>query len=181
MTRKEVFAALAEDWNSVQRRTLEGWVAVTSDELDPRYAWLPDNWRLTPRPVPPGDLTWEEAKAAQAAGKKVQWFDEDEVEWRNQIADFTVGHHSIDLKCAWRLKPEPKLVPLGPGDVDLHHDLFRHSAVGPVEDQTIATRKNEKHIFVYDAPVTWEMAMRVLEWSRDAGKSWRPCSKEVAS
>jgi len=123
MTKPEIYQALAEgktvqarprsgaDWRVPSETLLLGW--LISDICD--GAFDEANYRLAP--VPPGDLTYEEACIAQAKGEPIQWMVLPPVseppEWRN--ADTLVDYPSVRSRYAYRRKlapPAPKMVPL---------------------------------------------------------------------
>lgn len=78
--------------------------------------------------------------------------------------------------------PEPKrMVPLGPGDINLHRDLFRYGDGGSGERQ-IASGMNSAGICVGSAHVatSWALAKDTLKRSTDGGQTWTACEKEEA-
>lgn len=184
MTREEAVAAFLKDRTLVQKVTFDNhWVSACWHDLDPSNAWHSNNYRLTTRPVPPGDLTWEEARDAQKAGKAVQWTVSGRV-WNDQDDDVKVGTLT-DQQLAWRLKPTPKLVPLGPEDVppgSVVRLLPDHSWLAVISSMNggvwlCGFREHACAFHTFDT-----LKSSGLEISTDSGKSWRPCSKpEVAS
>ena len=82
----------------------------------------------------------------------------------------------------YRIKPEPKRVPLGPEDIDLHRDLFRLNQQGRGERSTAHSVTAGIGIWIAGASVaqSWNDLMEFWEISSDGGKTWRPCWKEEA-
>ena len=79
----------------------------------------------------------------------------------------------------YRIKPEPKRVPLVRDDINQHRDLFRR--VGFPDAVGIATIIKTEAFYTCGYWFSFSEAMVLLEISRDAGKTWSGCWKEVAS
>lgn len=115
MTKKEIYQALADGKaTSVQRLGSDGmygeeWVTAKSEHQV--IGWLafdtanfdPKRYRLKPTPVPPGDLTREEAEYAFKEGKKVEWWNDCDISWHEKIS---CAFHE---ETAYRLAPAPKM------------------------------------------------------------------------
>lgn len=200
MTRKEVFSALAEDWGSVQWLCpFAFWSAVPALELDPEKPWDPDRWRPTPRPVPPGDLTWEEAKALHEAGEKVEFISPTHVRrkdptWEVVFYWFERATPAELSGAAYRRAPEvtpkpPKMrVPLEPEDVPpgsvfrrVHWDVAAWGMIVSVLESglVVMVGMNREPTFLRFATLATEDPNDGLI-STDGGKTWEPCWKEVA-
>jgi len=87
------------------------------------------------------------------------------------------------LQNSWRIKPKVKMVPLGPDDINLHHDLFRSGG----SEKQVATGMTNNSIWIGNAlESTWLELQRMVERSIDGGHTWGKCEKpfcppEVAS
>lgn len=81
----------------------------------------------------------------------------------------------------WRIAPEPVTVPLGPEDIDLHRDEFRAKVFSNQFERITAARVNIHGILLNGAStlIPWKDAQEKLERTRDGGKTWHPCSKEL--
>jgi len=112
MTKQEIYQALADGKaTSVQRHGVISKAWVTADSEQRLLGWLASDaedfdetrYRLKPTPVPPGDLTWEEAEAAHKRGEKVEWWDDCDLSWHEKISC------SFHKETAYRLAPAPKM------------------------------------------------------------------------
>lgn len=68
----------------------------------------PSRWRLKPVPVPPGDLTQEEAEALRLAGVPIQFYSGEH--W----VDRTPNYGRCTFSDAYRRTPTPNIVPVAP-------------------------------------------------------------------
>lgn len=236
MTREEAVLAFLKDKKSVQGRCNDGmWMEPAWSDFEPvdDEQWHPDQWRPTPRPVPPGDLTPEAANDAIERGVKVQVWVGACSFWRDKTSPTCCAGY------AYRLAPTPKLVPLG----DLTFEEARDRARKGEPTQAMASNeanwrdlpvplslcecgscRNQRYRatptpvlvtlemsdvlsttefrrvgmcnrirpcevspsgvrFSYVGDIhNWRLLLTSFERTDDAGKSWRPCSKpEVAS
>ena len=134
-------------------------------------------FRLAPeQPVPPGDLTATEARQLCEKGTAVQWRSAMCSVWY----DCPHEHWPWNPIYPYRRKPETKRVPLGPEDVPPGSVVRRNNwpkarwcYIQPTDlaDFALLWHGNE-------GP---ENLLLHFEISRDGGKTWGPCSKEVES
>lgn len=187
MTREEVLRALA-DGKKVQRLS-DGpstWRPFGSsydyERLYPAK-FKAEEHRLTPEPVPPGDLTWEEAKALQHAGVVIEVKFNPEQEWRqlNMLAE-SLDEENREHLYTYRRKPEPKRVPLEPKDVPpgsvIRHKTWLSFTWAPVAPVQLG-------LLVMCQPADPTKELMFLSWGElTAGwsictdrRTWTPCSK----
>jgi hypothetical protein len=144
------------------------------------------DWRRTPKPVPPGDLTWEEAKRLHEAGEPVEYLWPAGAKYWTR-ADCWFSNMSGVEEAAYRRKPAPKRVPLGPEDVK-PGSVFRWDCWG--------AQKGMQHswawiyyVGVYGivvqialncsaTSISWAKAMDGGSIKRP-GEDWKPCWKEA--
>ena len=79
----------------------------------------------------------------------------------------------------YRIKPEPKRVPLGLEDIDLHRDLFRKKGFETVY-MGMAVHPTGLTLAYSHFVVYWQELFEAWEISRDGGRTWQPCWKEEA-
>lgn len=193
LTREEAVAAFLKDPASVQMALHDGsWIRPAWRHLDPDIDWCQNEFRLTPRPVPPGDLTWEEAKAAHQRGECVEFLSPHQVLVGQHLWD--VVHRWFDgateetvKASAYRLRPAPKTVPLGPEDVPpgsvVRHVTWTKHAWAPCNTvpsdgvQVMAQPSDPDKELIY---LSYEDLTHGWQISRDGGKTWSKCHKEVA-
>lgn len=72
MTTDEIIAVVSgfKAGRKVQYQTDQGWQPATP----PVWNFCAYTYRLAPEPVPPGDLTWEEARELQEQGVETQYW-----------------------------------------------------------------------------------------------------------
>ena len=90
------------------------WRDVGSDLNVDTFSRNPDRIRLKPIPVPPGDLTWEEAERLAKEGKAVECSLP-----VPSVVEWTLAKLGLPFPrwLAYRLKPELKRVPLTESDL----------------------------------------------------------------
>lgn len=107
-------------------------------------------------------------------GKRVLW------EWR-AVWDWNLLCDGREwMPDNWRIKPEVKMVPLAPEDIDLHRDLFRFGG----SERQVSTGMTANSIWIGNAQTggTWAELQNMVERSIDGGRTWAKCEKaaEVA-
>lgn len=112
---------------------------------------------------------------AWANGAKIQhkrfgdknWTDTAEPDW-----NFSLG--------TYRIKPEPKRVPLGPEDV-VFGTLLKYKRSESIKGWATPVSVEDCGVRIGSvaALVSWKDLMSEFEISRDSGKTWQPCWKEV--
>lgn len=115
---------------------------------------------------------YAELKAAFAAGKTIQGYSLHDEQWRDLPAP-AWSRPAED----YRVKPEPVKVPLGPEDVP-PGSAFR--PIGGDEWRSIQGPTESGVVVAFVGTVTWDDLAKRYEISRDFGKTWHPCWKEVA-
>jgi len=138
------------------------------------------DWRRTPKPVPPGDLTWEEAKRLHEAGEPVEYLWPAGAKYWTR-ADCWFSNMSGVEEAAYRRKPAPKRVPLGPDDVP-PGSLVRAN-IGSKEGWClIGAVVRDQVSVVRSIDIQTQTYLELMEWweiSRDGGKTWSGCWKEA--
>ena len=83
-------------------------------------------------------------------------------------------------KFDYRVKPEPRKMPLGYADINLHRDLFRLAHHAQSECSAAHSVTAGVGVWIAGASVaqSWSDLMEEWEISRDGGKTWQPCWKE---
>lgn len=117
-----------------------------------------------------------------ASGRKlaVEFWSETKLAWMDVIGD-PLWERSV----RYRRKPTKRTVPLGPYDVS-PSDKFRAQRDSDVWFCAISA-KHEKGISVHIwcleklGWISWSCLQRSYEFSRDNGKTWSRCEKEVES
>lgn len=130
-----------------------------------------------PAPVPPGDLTWEEARDLRNKGVVIQedidgcWID----------VRICAGDDLIKDR-AYRRKPALRMVPLGPEDVK-PGDVFRFIKCSDKSSWSAPFQVDKEGV-----SFTWTTCTRLQRWavlqdeyeiSRDGGATWQRAEKEV--
>ena len=148
--------------------------ATTPNDL---YRLAPEP--VPPKPVPPGDLTMEQAQDLQKQRVELQWMGAGKNTWVDQPPSTAIWVWSIDRTAAWRRKPEPKRVPLGPEDVP-PGSLLRDPE-WPAGSWRAVLGVGSSVIWYGGAAKTEFVALlnSGIEISRDGGETWEPCSKEA--
>jgi hypothetical protein len=174
--RKAVFRIIGNEGDdAVQCRNSEGckWRAVYYPWLEPDTFPLVE-WRRKPVPVPPGDLTYEEARACIERHEPIQkfvlgeWLDSDaNQDWDvNQLA----APQAYRRKLIKRVPLEAKDVP--PGSVFKSNKCAYGDWVAPYAVTNVGVwfvRTNE-----------WNYAALMDGWEiKRPGEDWKPCSKEA--
>jgi len=135
-------------------------------------------YRLKLEPVPPGDLTYEEACECIKRHEPVQrWRDG---EWVDSAANAKWNCDVLSPSLPYRRKPTPKRVTLGPDDVPPGSIVRANigskdgwcSIGAVVRDQVSVVRSIDIQTQTYAELMEW------WEISRDGGKTWKPCWKE---
>ena len=170
------------EWNEETHR-----LEMLQHETRMKLKELHRNRPEKPEPVPPGDLTWEEALECVNRGELLQRYCSHVGLWVDSEANLTRDILSLSRGLPYRRKPEPKRVPLGPEDVPpgsivrwaCQADAPFHSA-------------GQSEVLMAIVSVTCVMAVRIegcgwrtfqelhdhFEISRDGGKTWHGCWKE---
>jgi len=157
------------------------------------YGWLePDifpriEWRRTPKPVPPGDLTYEQVVECIKRHEPVQFWDEPRERWTDSGANLGWKEWFLDAEFAYRRKPALKRVPLGPEDVppgsvfkwdcwddqlDMQHSWAWVTYVGSYGLTVIIALNSSA------SSISWDAAMNGGQIKRP-GEDWQPCYKEI--
>ena len=135
-------------------------------------------WRRTPKPVPPGDLTYEQAVEHIKRHEPVQYYCG--TFWRDSTANKDWNSDSLDRTSAYRRKLI-KRVPLGPEDVKIG-DWIRGDTNPCLTAGVLTVDDHNRAVFMASgAGVVSYKLDSVMSWSisRDSGKTWQPCWKEA--
>jgi hypothetical protein len=131
-------------------------------------------WRRTPKPVPPGDLTYEQAVECIRRKEPLQKYIYDHWEDSDANRDWDVNH--LAALQAYRRKLT-KRVPLGPEDVP-PGSVFR-SALNTRGEWTAPHSVTAVGVW-FVRTNEWAYATLVDGWEiKRPGEDWKPCSKEA--
>jgi len=140
-------------------------------DCDSTPCWFHDvEYRVHPDDVEPEPFAAE--KAAHAQGKRIQYFSKSSLEWLDcdRCPPSWLPHY------AYRVKPEPVLVPLGPDDVKCG-DLMTSN---PNDRVTMVIGINPHCILVGIFEYSFEKLLDSgFLINRNDGKGWVACSKEA--
>lgn len=177
MTKAEAAIAFAEGKN-VEWSWGDGhWFAVDTFRY---FDMEGTQFRPKPEPIPPGDLTYDEAVECIKRHEPVQWFNGSNG-WVDSDANTSWCAESLGQFNRYRRKPAPKRVPLGSEDVPPGATIRYCSWLGKGEVQWFYKDENAVSFRVTsDFTVTYKKLMESYEISRDGGKTWHGCWKEVA-
>lgn len=146
------------------------WVYTWQYVTEPRVMKA-DDWRhRTRRPLPAVVDPYAELKKANAEGKTIQIFMDDEQQWEdlNHTPSWTDGIEHYRIK--------PSLFPLGPEDVKCG-DFLRY--IGNTSDVWNVVRVSRYAVSTFGGALSWIDLKALCEISRDGGKSWARCEKEA--
>lgn len=154
----------------------------------PDFCGIPDNYRIAPEPVPPGDLTWEEAEKLHNDGVEVEVMHPSLAPPKNTFRTvfqwFLNATDKEKREASYRRKPAPKMVKLGPedvrpGDVFSNQNWDEHSwaaCIGAYAHNVIMACLNA------DSGTICRSYEKLMEegWkiSHDGGSTWQRCEKE---
>lgn len=165
-----------EEWSS-ERHRLEMLQCDTRIKLRELNDHRPEKPPLKPEPVPPGDLTWEEAKSIIADdGIIEEWLTDGWVMVGPKRSD--LAQHLPENR-PYRRNPATKRAPLGPEDVP-PGSVVR--LLGATTTWCIVLEVDRWSITAFTRAATVLDFLKLqgaYEISRDGGKTWQPCSKEV--
>ena len=189
MNKTEAAIAFAQG-KRVQTAVAGGWANIT------QYAQFDGPWedfRLKPAPVPPGDLTWDEARELHEEGVSIQFcapghysaLADECGAWDDVVSWFDCSGRNEIEAAAYRRKPQPKRVPLGPEDVP-PGSVFRNQHWGRSWSACLGAWTEIVGLATVNADAPALAIKRSYQalldegWqiSRDGGKTWEPCWKE---
>lgn len=178
MTRQEVLRALA-DGKEVQCRSFEGDSWRPPFQIPVGGPWTDSNWRLKPTPVPPGDLTYEEAVELTKQGVPLQQYLGDD-EWTCCDKDHEHRRRGI----AYRRKPTPRMVPLEAKDVPI--GSWIKWGKGEFVCAVIAIHPDGVTVCPGLGSAMFKTFQELFgggygKITKDGGKTWAKCEKEAAS
>jgi len=174
MTKNEAAIAFAQG-NRVQVAQGSGWVEVS------QWVTFDGPWtvfRLKPEPVPPGDLTYEQAVGCIDRHEPLQHYRGNE--WFDSESNSDWSTYKLDRRGAYRRKPALKRVPLGPEDVK-PGSLVRLPGAASTWCAVLEVDRWSITAFTRAATVLDYLKLQsAYEISRDGGKTWHGCWKEEA-
>lgn len=184
MTLPELLHALADEVPVQRNGGLYGggWINVTAAEAFRFIATCgfgATGWRIKPVPVPPGDLTAEEAAALSAKGEDVDYMEQPGL-WLTSRRGSTFWPKHLP----YRRTPRPvrRRVPLGPGDIKSTTEFRRvidgHEAIYRWVERSDVTISFAGRIWswgeLFEASVRGELTYHDYD-----GAPFGPCWKEV--
>lgn len=192
MTFDEILTAIAQDVELEREcRPNSSWCEWrTPTSKTQALAWLlsdserTEKWRRKQpksKPVPPGDLTYEEAVELSKQGVKLQRYSEFRQAWADSSAnDGGNPVNFISPNQAYRRKPTPRMVPLGPEDVPPGSVIGLPGCSGWASvvhvsrsGLVIACSDGSPLVHAFSYLITSGVTI-----SRDGGKTWTRCEKE---
>ena len=171
MTKQEAAIAFAQG-KKVQVPVRDSWANIVQwSQFDGPW----EEFRLKPEPVPPGDLTYEQAVECIKRKEPLEVF---VTQWGDSSANCCWDPDLLDKFGAYRRKPAPEIVPLGPMDVP-PGSIVRLSGATAIWGAVLEVDRWSITAFTRAATVLDYLKLEgAYEISRDGGKTWQPCSKE---
>lgn len=179
MTREETLRALADGKRVRHLRCGEWRNELSADDYAALLpaAFSPELWRIAPEPVPPGDLTYEEAVELKKQGAELEWRYVDWAAWAAVTSDLeNPAFTELRRRYAYRRKPTTSPVQWRPCDVPpvcwLRSDTSRSDG--------LVVAVAEDGVFTEDGFHTFH-ELADPRWSHSTDRrTWRPCSKEAS-
>lgn len=177
--------AEGKEWEYRLNSNKDEWLPSQTG-YDPVYFAASGNLRLKPQPSPQDP--YAELKAAHAAGKTIQnasfdksgWFDTPYPRWTAPV----------DM---YRIKPEPRKVPLGPDDISpgsviriIGNDEFEadldgewSSVLNTDKKKGVVVSAFNEHCEPYLEVFGWDELMEVAQIKRSTDSVFQPCYKLI--